>query len=278
MPATILHISGPPQSGKTSIARRLAARLEPHKPHHVRLDTRDRSTPPALRLASPLDEMASSTRRYVTPKLVFEEASEVLQAVAGDEDNAIIFVETDTQPCFRYACPYDVKVFVMRPPRSFEAVFRSSIETVSAIERAMDDTSEFAAELFGLERDWQDSGILPALDPKMQRSSTGTAQSVEEFLESDIGAEIATRLHLQPEYHTIIDSDVILLNLAAEHDTEVVLKCAEKIEALLNGLKRRLGRQNWFAACDPLDRNDPLSRHGIERMLALLKTARTREP
>src|SRR6185503_10578010 len=67
VPLKVVHISGPARSGKTTLARALAARRSDGKPHHLRLhaaDNADASTDdsarPSLRLAVPLEEMATS--------------------------------------------------------------------------------------------------------------------------------------------------------------------------------------------------------------------------
>lgn len=210
----------------------------------------------------------------VSSNLVFEEVPEALGRVASEAENATIFVETNAHPCFRHAYPYHAKVFVMQPPASLDAVFRSPTQTADAIEKAMDDTAEFAAEMFGLERWAHDSAVLPAVDPKDRKVQSGHAQSVEEFLASDVGAEITSRMQLQPAYHPIIDSDVILLNEAVEHDADTCRQCAEKLEALLENLRRRLDRQPWFAVCDPSDEQDPLAERALQKIEALLEAAK----
>lgn len=275
MPPVILHISGPARSGKTTFARALAARFPEDKPHYVRFDHAGREPPPSLRFADPLDEMGASIRRTATPQLVFEEVSEAVKDVAGGHPMATIIMETDAQPCFRHAYPYDVKLFIMAPPPALDVVFRSPVEAAQAVERAMDDTSEFAAELFGLDRESLGSGILPALGPKDRRTKATPTQTAEEFIDSEVGTEIAARMQLQPDYHAIIDSDVVLLNEGIDHDPEAAVECSGRLDALLETLRRKLKRQSWFAACNPLDPRDPLTIRALTRIEALLKAART---
>jgi len=272
--ATILHISGPPASGKTTLARILAARAGASRPYYLRLDVHTERPAQPLRLSVSLDEMADCARRTVRSDLVFEEVSEAIREIAPPDERPTIIVETGAEPCFRHAYPYDVKVFILAVPDDLETVFRSPMETAVAIDRAMEDTAEFAAELFGLDRDFHDSGALPAIDATRDgRATAEIAQSAEEFLQSDVGTEIASRMQLQPAYHAIIDSDVILLNLAAGKDRELTMRCAQQIVSLLGPLQRRLGRRYWFAACN-LEAADPFARRGLETIEALLLGAR----
>ncbi len=272
--ATILHISGPSGSGKTMLARMLAARAESGPPYYLRFDVREDHAAPPLRLSVPLDEMADSARRTVRSDLVFEEVSEAISEIAPSDARPTIIVETGADPCFRHAYPYDVKVFMLALPDELEMVFRSPAAAAVAIDRAMDDTTEFAAELFGLDRDFQDSGNLPALDAaKDRRASAGVLQSAEEFLQSDVGTEIASRMQLQPAYHAIIDSEVILLNLTGAEDMELAEQCVRMLVSLLEPLRRRLGRRYWLGACNLAD-GDPQALRGLETIEALLRCAR----
>lgn len=272
MPPTILHISGPPASGKTTLARRLAALVQPAEPDYIRFDLQADASPARLRIARTLPEMASSTHRNVNPKLVFEQVADTLKTVATGHDHALVFIETDAQPCFRHAYPYHVTLFVMSPPAHLGIVFRSPTQTAQAIQRAMDDTSEFAAELFGLGAGPQDSATGPAIHPKDRKPQP--TQSVEDFLSSDVGTEIAARMQLQPEYHAIMDSDVILLNVAQPGDRAVTARCVTEIDRLLETIRRRLGRQNWFAACNLLDQEDLIAKRALQRVKQLLQAAK----
>jgi len=274
MSATILHISGPAACGKTTLARIFATRAGESKPFLLRLDVRKERPMQPLRLSVQMDQMADCARRAVRSDLVFEEVSQAIGEIAPPDAQPTIIVETGAEPCFRHAYPYDVKVFILAVPDELGTVFRNPTETALAIDRAMDDTSEFAAELFGLDRDFHDSGNLPAVDVAQDsRVGAGLVQSPEEFLRSDVGAEIASRMQLQPAYHAIIDSDVILLNLAAGKNGELAALCARQIDFLLEPLRRRLGRQYWFAACN-LTAADPQTRRALETVEALLRGAR----
>ncbi|MFQ5429928.1 MAG: hypothetical protein ACE5E1_06420 [Phycisphaerae bacterium] len=273
MTATVLHISGPAGSGKTTLAGMLAARMSAAEVHHVRFHLLEDHRPPPLRVAVPLEEVATSTRHFVDPRRVFEDVADVIRTAADGREDAVLLVETDAEPCFRHAYPYHVKVFIVPSPAALETVFRSPREAAVAIERAMDDTAEFAAEFFGLGPDPSDSGMLPPIQPQATSRPAAT-QSVEEFIRSDVGTEITTRMQLQPEYHPIIESDVILLNTGRAHPSRWTSLCARNIEVLLETMRRRLGRRYWFAACDLADDRDPQVARSLEWVEALLDAAR----
>jgi len=272
VPSTILHISGPPASGKTTLAELLAAMTPGTKPDYIRFDLGSDTAPRTLRIAGSLPDMAGITHQTVHSELVFEKIADAIKTIAENQAGDTIFVETNAQPCFRHAYPYHVKVFVMLPPPTLGVIFRSESETAEAIQRAMGDTAEFASELFGMGAGPQDSTILPTA--KLPDAKAQPAQSIEEFLNSDVGTEIAARMQLQPEYHAIMDSDVILLNVGLCHDEAVTARCAKRIDALLETLRQRLGRQNWFIVCNPFDGDDPRCRRGLEKIEALLEAAK----
>lgn len=275
MVAPVLHISGPPKSGKTGLVERLAANLNSHPPHLVRFHLKKVGRSPTLRPAQPLAALASSKRRdLVDPKRVFEAITEAVQEIMQLNDAAPIIIETDAEPCFRHAYPYDVKVFIMRPPRNLSDVFRSARDAATAMQRALEDTAEFAAEMFGLHPEPLDAGLLPDADPpkRMARDSLGCTHN--EFLNSDIGMEVSARMMLHPAYHAVVESDVILLNEGLPSDCQAIAELSKQLDTLLEGVRRQLKRQAWFASCNPLDENDRVASMGVERILALLTATR----
>lgn len=271
MPSHILHLSGPAGSGKTTLARVLTSAVPANRFYHIRFDLHRGDAPPKLRLVHESHGRISTLHCYVKPETVFETFSEALSSVAGDGEQAVVIAETDCHPCFRHAFPYDVKVFIMPPPRDLADIFRSGEETAGAIDRAMHDTAEFAAELFGLERVGpQDSAWLPALD----KLDCKADQSVDDFVNSPVGTEIASRLQLRPSYQGVFDSDVVFLNTFGRVMIHPAGDCIERIESLLEPLRRRLERQTWFAACDPMNPFDPTTQRGLCRIAELVAAAK----
>lgn len=275
MSTAVIHLSGPAGSGKTALARMLVNRLPADRFYHVRFDIHRHDTPHMLRVVSGDDGRGKNLHCYVRPDVVFESFSELVPTIAADHERAVIIAETDVHPCFRHAYPYDVKVFIFGPPPSIGELFRSEDETAHAIDRAMQDTAEFAAELFGLDRVGpQDSAWVPALDSMDQELHAGR-QTFDDFLQSPVGAEIAARLRLRPAYQGIVDSDVVFLNCSIRSIMSRVIDYAERIETLLAPLRSRLDRRIFFAACDPIDHCDPRSEAGVRRIAEAMIEART---
>ncbi|MBX3396140.1 MAG: ATP-binding protein [Phycisphaerae bacterium] len=275
MSPAVIHLSGPAGSGKTAMAKLLINALPAERFYHVRFDIHRHNTPHMLRVVSGDDGREKNFHCYVRPDIVFESFSELVPTIAADPQRAVIIAETDVHPCFRHAYPYDVKIFIFGPPPSIGELFRSENETAHAIDRAMHDTAEFAAELFGLDRVGpQDSAWVPALDSMDQELHAGR-QTFDDFLQSPVGAEIAARLRLRPEFQGIVDSDVVFLNCSIRPIMGRLIDYVERIESLLTPLRNRLERQIYFAACDPTDLCDPKSEAGIQRIAEALIEART---
>ncbi|HWL94275.1 MAG TPA: hypothetical protein VNT79_12150, partial [Phycisphaerae bacterium] len=164
---------------------------------------------------------------------------------------------------------------IMSPPGSMEDVFRPAQETAGAIERAMHDTAEFAAELFGLERvDPHDSAWFRAHEDPNRDYSSDT-QTVEEFLDSPIGIEITARLQLRPMFQGVVDADVVFLNTAVATNMKTLAACAQRIERILEPVNTRLQRRTYFAAGDPLDRRNAGTEGCLKRIADLLSAAKT---
>lgn len=275
MADTILHISGPRGAGKSTLVRLIASLACADRVHHIRFDLHGDDAVPHLRLVDREPAKIRNHHCYVSPQTVFETFAEVVPSVTCPDESSVLMIETDAHPCFRNAYPYDGKVFIMPPPARLDDVFRQPEETAGAIDRAMHDTAEFAAELFGLERVGpQDSAWLPALDARDVRN-LGDHQTVDEFLNSPIGIEIAARLHLRPMFQGIVDCDVVFVNTSLGGNMSVLRACTERLERLIEPLRERLKRRLCLAACDPLDRRDPATERGLRHVTELLAAART---
>jgi hypothetical protein len=268
MSPVVVHISGPRASGKTTLARILAVRSGDRRPHYLRFYVAGVQDSPPLRLLQPIEEMASVHRRDCRPELVFEEVLEAIRRVGGNGERVI--VETDTEPCFRNAYPYDVKLFIMSCPAAMEQVFRRPGEAMEAIGRALDDTTQFAAEVFG----------MPPEGTRLSRfpGSSGAAEAADGreaggFLPTDVGADIASRLHLQPAYQPLLDSDVVVFNEGLGEFGDAALNCSARIEALFNALRRLVGRRSFYTAWEPLNTEDPMGRMCLERIEELMRLA-----
>jgi hypothetical protein len=208
--------------------------------------------------------MATSVTRVMPADLVFEEVPAELNRIAKRRSSRLVLVETDDHSCFRHGVNCDVRVFVMAGPANLHDVFRTAREAEAAARRAMNDTGQFAWEILGLEPENPTARVRP--DPRS--AAVGTVEP--EPLPARIGSSIAARLLLQPAYHALVESDVVILNLGVGGDGEIAERCAGRIEQMLSRMRQDDGRRIWFAACDPLDGNDPLAQRAIERIEQLI--------
>jgi len=274
LPIKVVHIAGPPGSGKTTLAKRLAGRRKKGARHHLRLTgekpAADTPAWPPLRLAVPTDDLDSSTTAAIDPDLVFERLPAEIQRLHRPRTSTLVFVETDAEPHFRHAYSYDVRIFVMPCPAALTDVFRSRRQAEEAVRRAMHDTRDFAEEVFGLTKETRaeppaDSIRLFDPPPVSERD-----RDVLTFIDAALGSRLAAQFMLQPCYHVLTDSDVVLLNLGVGPDSEAAEICAHRLQALLDGMKREGGRPAWFAACEPADPEDPLGMQAVLRIESLI--------
>jgi len=272
MSPPVISISGPPASGKTRLVRAVAARLGGGPMHHIRFHADDGRPHPALRVM-PTEQLGFvSTRCACSSELVFEQVpAEIRRAAAGP--CTVVIIETGAEPCFRHAYPYDVKVFILREPATPDVVFRSTSETAGAIQRAMSDTTIFAAEVYGMPDECDPAAGPSPMAARPRRSpALPPGGSLEEFLASELGAELTARCQLQSAYHGIIESDVVVM--AASTGNVATGACAARIEQMLQVLRERLGRRTWFGVCDPCDAEDPLGRQCLAHIQSTAEAAR----
>jgi len=268
IPKKVIFVSGPSGAGKTELVNMMAGEAMRQRPHHVRLVPLLPGARPHLQLVRPISEtnLASSRRVEYTASSCFEAIAETIQSLppAGSPD--IVLLEAGGDPCLRYAYPYDRRIFVMPAPSDVFEVFRTPEQAAVALRKVMEDTASFAAEIFGLFDDDQleeEIGLFQT-ESRADWSWKRPAQAIEvdetqlrNFLDSPIGVEIASRIQLQPEYHGLVESDVILLNTAVGAANDIMDEVNRRLDMLLGRIRGQVQNDGLLFCCDPFESGDP---------------------
>ncbi|MBN1488822.1 MAG: hypothetical protein JXA69_02805 [Phycisphaerae bacterium] len=279
MPITTVFVSGPRQAGKSTVAQILQREVLGDPIHWVRLypsETNGHTS--AVRLADAAEHAGMASVQYVgyTPDRVFEVLPEALIRVRRKHRYATVVIEADADPCLRHAYPYDHRIFVMPKLADLACVFRSPAEASVSLMQVMEDTAEFASEMFGLfpGESWDDAeGVC-------HQSHVRTAGGVEErmevaeghmgrFFTSPLGAEIAARVQLQPEYHAVVESDVVLVNTPSGAASPHAEACVDRIRSVLARIRTTAKRESALYCCDLLCGDDPARVQFLERLRGL---------
>jgi len=247
-------VSGPRRSGKSTIIQTMLNELYKAPPHYLRLAAiRGDKKPPPPPARPPADCRVRSARWLnYDQNLIFEVLPEALDRIHRQDRSGSVLIEADADPNLRNAYPYDRRVFVMPAPQSLEEVFRTMRQAALALRDVLDDTAAFAREIYGMMDDDECEDACghearPAL----------TLSQLRGFLNSPLGDELATRIQFQPDYHGLVESDIVLVNTGVGGTTEVVDECSRRLERLLARLRGPSARKNVLFCCDPVDPQDP---------------------
>lgn len=284
MPLTTLLISGPSGGGKTTVARSIAAHALDRSVHHLRMRSAPDGHTNAVEPAQATDpalagaDWASLHTVTYTPERAFETLPEGLRAVRNIDRYGFVIIEADTDPAMRHAFPYDYRVFVMAPPASVDTIFRDPRSAGAALQQVMQDTAAFASEIFGLfDADGLDDGagvyhqkptLIGRPSEPFERIDISEAQ-IRQFLSSPLGAEIASRIQLQPEYHAMVESDVVVINTGVGTVTDALDQAVQRIEKLLARVRHDARRHSVLYWGDVADLRDPTRNRLLERFRRL---------
>lgn len=248
MGLSIVFVSGPRRSGKSVVIRMMIDRLFARKPHYMRLvEVGSDKTPPQMPVTPPPGSGVASARCVeYDPEHIFEVLPEALADVHRRDRFGSVVIEADSDPTLRCAYPYDHRVFVMPPPTSISQVFRTANEAAKEFHRMLDDTTTFASEIFGM---FQQGGPED-IEPKEERVDL-TATQMRGFLYTPLGDELTTRMALQPPYHGLVESDVILINTAVPTPDPPEPECLIRIERLLERLRGFSDQRAELFHCNP---------------------------
>lgn len=256
MGLVVTIVNGPRRSGKSTIIREMVATVYRTPPHYLRLTRNDgdKLRPAPCAAGNPSDcGVASAAWVGYDPERVFEVLPEALAGVARRDPNAHVVIEADADPSLRQAFTYHARLFVMRAPAGEHEVFRSCAEAAGRLQAALNDTSTFATEVFGL------CGEIGASDDDAHQNLPGfTPLQMQSFLHSPLGCQLALRSQLQPAYHAILDSNVIVMNTAVGGTGPDVDATRRRLDSLVSHMHRGSPRPSRLFCCDFMDPQDPL--------------------
>jgi hypothetical protein len=281
-------ISGPRRSGKSTLARFLAEHVLDRPPHYLRLQPApDTYTNAVLVYQSadndPIGQSWSSAHlvSYTLDRL-FETIPEGLRTVRRQDRDGFAVIEADAEPSLRHAYPYDYRVFIMSAPSDLYTVFRTPDAAAAALQQVLQDTAAFASEIFGLFDDEMFDDNVGVEHYRPARSEHGSETSLERlniaeaqirhFISSPLGAEIASRIQLQPDYHALVEADVVIVNSKrlGRQRREVLDECVSRLQKLLSRIRQDARRQSVLYWGD-IRENDPTRRKLVQRLKQLLK-------
>lgn len=254
MGLSVTFVSGPRGAGKSTLVRGMIDRFWKKQPHYIRLVLNGSDSPPPSDCPEkPGDWGLPSIRKIeYSEDRIFELLPQALTAIHRQDRFGSVIIEADADPSLRHAYPYDHRVFVMPTPRSVNEVFREPRGAATELQRVLDDTTAFASEIFGL---FNGDGAED-VDPHELRPEL-TGSQMRGFLHSPLGDELATRIQLQPPYHGLVESDVIVVNSGiGGHGTDTA-ECLKRIERLLNRVRRASGERRELFFCEPKSQDGP---------------------
>lgn len=289
MPVRSLLISGPSRSGKSTLARFIAGDVLDNPSHYLRLQPAPDMYTNAVLACEDEDRDAvgngwsSAHQVNYTLDRLFETIPEGLRAVRALERDGFAVIEGDAEPALRHAYPYDYRVFIMTAPRDVYTVFRAPEEASDALQQVLQDTAAFASEIFGLfeEDPFEDSVGVEHYRPAAEDYAGGSQverlhiaeTQIRHFLSSPLGAEIASRIQLQPDYHALVEADVVVVNAKrVRRNRDVLDEVVSRLRKLLTRIRQDARRQSVLYWGD-IREDDAARRKLTQRLRQLLNDA-----
>ena len=259
MGLAVTFISGLRRSGKSAVIRMMIDRLWSHPPHYIRLAAKgsDKRRPANCQRTAtglrPPSACGVASARWLDydAERIFELLPETLTEIHREDRFGSVVIEADADPALRHAYPYDHRVFVMPVPPSLGRIFREPRRAALELQRVLDDTAAFASEMYGLlTKDGQEE-----VDPPEDRPDL-TPTQMHSFLSSPLGDELATRIQLQPPYHGLVESDVIIVNSCVGRRGAETDECIRRVKQLLERTRKGTSEKcGQLFLCDPYDGN-----------------------
>ncbi|MCC7292665.1 MAG: hypothetical protein IT449_11460 [Phycisphaerales bacterium] len=268
----VMLVSGPRKSGKGSVIRAMIDLLWQHKPHYVRLARcNGDKKPPAEKCSQSPEEhgLASARWVYYDDDRIFPLIQTTLETIHKQDRYGSVVIEADADPIVRCAYQYDDRVFVMPLPSDVFQLFRPAKDAASAMQAVLKDTTAFASEVFGL----IDRGMF-AGDGECVEREEFTPSQWRNFLYTPLGEEIITRILLQPPFHGLAESDVIIINTGVGKETSATGLCLKKLDCLLDRVSRLTERHVRRFACDLYSPPDDATRQLLEVLAPMCRGGR----
>jgi len=252
MGLSVTFVSGTRRSGKSAVIQVMVDRLWKKPPHYVRLVRAGSAKSPPKAKPGSVPQCGVSSAKWVefTEDRIFEILPETLAAIHRQDRYGSVVLEADADPGLRCAYDYDHRVFVMPRPASCGDVFRDPHQAAKELHRALDDTAAFASEIFGLFQAAEDHP-----EPAEDRAELSGAH-MRGFLYTPLGDELVTRIQLQPAYHGLVESDLVVVNTRLGPGTAESDECLRRIDQVLSRLRGLTDRRGQLLACDPLNPDD----------------------
>jgi hypothetical protein len=256
MAYNVFIVTGPRISGKSTLVSAMVKEVCRRPPHYMRLATVDgtKKAPPTRIVPNTDCGVATATWVDYAPDHAFEALPKALAAVHKRDRHACVILEADTDPNLRHAYSYDCRIFVMPAPETITQVFRTPDQAREAMQCALHDTTAFASEVFGVPDD-EGSSYLEEdhAEPRADMSDT----QVIRFLRTPLGRDLASRIQCQPEYHGMVECDVVVVNTGVGGTAEVVDDVVSRLERLIAGTKTKDKSCPTVFCCDLADCEDP---------------------
>jgi len=246
----VTFVSGPRRSGKSAVIQAMVGCVWKAHPHYIRLVRAGSGKQPPKPSAQATDSCAVASARWLEydSERVFEILPEALTAIHKKDRYGHVVFEADTDPNLRYAYPWDHRIFVMPRPESVSEVFRDPTHAAKELRKVLDDTAAFASEVFGLLTQPPEEFA----EPPEARADPSLTQ-MRRFLHSPLGDELATRIQLQPSYHGLVESDVVVVNSGTGAPKEEAEDCLKRLHHVLTRIRGVTGRKTELFVCDPQD-------------------------
>jgi len=261
-------VSGPRKSGKSAVIRALIDRVCKQRPHFVRMVRIGPKTriPRLCSTSQSHPGVASLRRLEYDDQRIFTVLPETLTTIHKQDRYGLVLIEANADPILRNAYSFDHRIFVLPLPQSVYQVFRTPKESAAALKDVLKDTTIFASEIFGM---WGNSSPLDSDlvegDITEDRTDLSAAQW-RGFLHTPLGEELATRIQLQPAYHGLLESDVVIVNTGVGEKGLHTEPCLQKLNTLLGKMRKLTERKSLLFTCDLYGGHDLTSDRLLEAL------------